>query len=60
MSFPALLGHSRRLWTETPDCSAWTLAYVRTYGEGVRARHDPGTRPMPRRKQHPWRLQVGA
>ena len=35
MSFPVLLGHGRRLWTETPDRSAWTLADVRTYGDGV-------------------------
>ncbi|MGR0219483.1 dihydrofolate reductase family protein [Agromyces sp. ZXT2-6] len=35
MSFPVLLGHGRKLWTEMPHRTAWRLADVRTYGEGV-------------------------
>lgn len=33
MWFPVVLGHGRRLWTDTPDRSDWTLAETTRYGE---------------------------
>ncbi|GAA1057302.1 hypothetical protein GCM10017608_34370 [Agromyces luteolus] len=35
MSFPVLLGHGRRLWTEMPDRTVWKLTEATTYGDGV-------------------------
>ncbi|QTX05889.1 dihydrofolate reductase family protein [Agromyces archimandritae] len=35
MTFPVILGHGRRLWTETPDMSAWSLETSTVYGDGV-------------------------
>ncbi|MCD2440682.1 dihydrofolate reductase family protein [Agromyces sp. SYSU K20354] len=35
MSFPVILGHGRRLWSDTPDKSAWELVDATTYGDGV-------------------------
>jgi dihydrofolate reductase len=35
MTFPVLLGTGRRLFTEMPDRSVWTLTQSRTVGEGV-------------------------
>ncbi|HEY8480087.1 MAG TPA: dihydrofolate reductase family protein [Spirillospora sp.] len=35
MWFPVILGHGRRLWTDTPDRSDWTLAETTRYGEDV-------------------------
>jgi dihydrofolate reductase len=35
MWFPVILGHGRRLWTETPDKSAWTLTETTRYGKDV-------------------------
>jgi dihydrofolate reductase len=35
MSFPVILGHGRKLWTQTPDKTAWTLTEATTYGDGV-------------------------
>ena len=33
MWFPVILGHGRRLWTATPDKSAWTLTESTRYGK---------------------------
>ncbi|MGH3244103.1 MAG: dihydrofolate reductase family protein [Spirillospora sp.] len=35
MWFPVILGHGRKLWTETPDKSAWALTETKTFGDGV-------------------------
>jgi len=35
MTFPVVLGHGRRLWTETPDKTRWTLDEATVYGDGV-------------------------
>lgn len=36
MTFPVVLGHGRKLWTETPDKTAWNLVEATTYGrDGV-------------------------
>lgn len=35
MTFPVLLGHGRRLWSETPDRTRWALGTATSYGEGV-------------------------
>jgi dihydrofolate reductase len=39
MTFPVVLGHGRRLWTSTPDMSAWRLTEATTYGDGVLVTH---------------------
>ncbi|MDF2919553.1 MAG: bifunctional deaminase-reductase domain protein, partial [Microbacterium sp.] len=33
MTFPVVLGHGRKLWTETPDKTAWNLVEATTYGQ---------------------------
>ncbi|XRQ02870.1 dihydrofolate reductase family protein [Actinomadura welshii] len=33
MVFPVLLGHGRKLWTATPDKTAWTLTEATRYGK---------------------------
>lgn len=33
MWFPVILGHGQKLWTETPDKSAWTLTESTRYGK---------------------------
>lgn len=35
MTFPVILGYGRRLWGDTPDKTAWSLADVNSYGDGV-------------------------
>ncbi|TMQ96631.1 dihydrofolate reductase [Actinomadura soli] len=35
MWFPVILGHGRKLWTETPDKTTWSLTESKTYGDGI-------------------------
>ncbi|SPT50660.1 dihydrofolate reductase family protein [Actinomadura madurae] len=35
MWIPVILGHGRKLWTETPDKTNWTLREATRHGEGV-------------------------
>ncbi|MFI0371511.1 dihydrofolate reductase family protein [Actinomadura sp. 1N219] len=35
MWFPVILGHGRKLWTDTPDKSTWALTESKTYGDGI-------------------------
>ncbi|MFP3467431.1 dihydrofolate reductase family protein [Leifsonia sp. SIMBA_070] len=35
MAFPLILGHGRRLWTDTPDKTRWSLDEATVYGDGV-------------------------
>ncbi|WP_127793101.1 dihydrofolate reductase family protein [Agromyces sp. LHK192] len=35
MTFPVILGHGRRLWTEMADRTTWRLGEARTFGDGV-------------------------
>ncbi|TWD80700.1 dihydrofolate reductase [Kribbella amoyensis] len=35
MASPLVLGHGRRLWTDTPDKTAWTLSEATVYGDST-------------------------
>lgn len=35
MTTPVILGHGRKLWSQTPDMTTWRLADVQTFGDGI-------------------------